>query len=84
MFLKTPSRIILQFSSVVNRILRKKLVLLKKQYQNLSYKIKEETEDGDNATVEVEIEVYDYITRLPEWKPKVETEGYYAVQFIVK
>lgn len=31
-----------------------------------------------------EIEVYDYITRLPEWKPKVETEGYYAVQFIVK
>lgn len=34
--------------------------LMKKQYQNLSYKIKEETEDGDNATVTVEIEVYDY------------------------
>lgn len=34
--------------------------LMKKQYQNLSYKIKDETEDGDNATVTVEIEVYDY------------------------
>lgn len=34
--------------------------LMKKQYQNLSYKIKDETEDGNNATVQVEIEVYDY------------------------
>ena len=34
--------------------------LMKKQYQNLNYKIKEETEDGNNATVVVEIEVYDY------------------------
>ena len=34
--------------------------ILKKQYQNLSYEIKDETIDGDNATVEVEIEVYDY------------------------
>ncbi len=31
-----------------------------------------------------EIEVFDYITRLPEWKPNIEAEGYYAVQFIVK
>ncbi len=30
------------------------------------------------------IEVKDYITRLPEWKPEIETEGYYIVQFIVK
>ena len=34
--------------------------ILKKQYQNLSYEIKDETVDGNNATVEVEIEVYDY------------------------
>lgn len=34
--------------------------LMKKQYQNLSYKIKDETIDGDKATVEAEIEVYDY------------------------
>lgn len=34
--------------------------LMKKQYQNLSYKIKDETQDGTNANVEVEIEVYDY------------------------
>jgi len=34
--------------------------LLEKQYQNLSYEVKEETIDGDNATVTVEIEVIDY------------------------
>ena len=34
--------------------------ILKKQYQNLAYEIKDETVDGDNATVEVEIKVYDY------------------------
>ena len=34
--------------------------LMKKQYQNLSYKIKNETEDGDKATVTVEIQVLDY------------------------
>jgi len=34
--------------------------LLEKQYQNLSYEIKDELIDGDNATVLVEIEVMDY------------------------
>ncbi len=34
--------------------------ILKNQYQHLSYEIKDETIDGDNATVEVEIEVYNY------------------------
>lgn len=34
--------------------------LMKKQYQNLMYKIKDETVDGDQATVEVEIEVFNY------------------------
>ena len=34
--------------------------ILKKQYQNLSYKIKDETVDGDTGVVEIEIEVYDY------------------------
>ena len=40
--------------------------LMKKQYQNLSYKIKDETEDGDNATIQVEIEVYDYGKAIQE------------------
>lgn len=40
--------------------------LMKRQYQNLSYKIKDETEDGDNATIEVEIEVYDYGRAISE------------------
>lgn len=34
--------------------------LLKHQYQHLSYKIKDESIDGSNAVVSVEIEVYDY------------------------
>lgn len=34
--------------------------LLEKQYKNLTYKIKDELIDGDNATVVVEIEVLDY------------------------
>ena len=34
--------------------------LMKRQYKNLTYKIKEEIEDGDTATVIVEIQVFDY------------------------
>lgn len=40
--------------------------LMKKQYQNLSYKIKDETEDGNSAIIEVEIEVYDYGKAISE------------------
>lgn len=45
--------------------------LMKKQYKDLTYTIKEETIDGNNATVTVEIEVYDYNKAL------VEAENYY-------
>ena len=38
--------------------------ILKKHYQDLVYKIKEETVNGDKATVEVEIEVSDYTKAL--------------------
>lgn len=34
--------------------------LMKKQYQNLTYTIKDEEIDGDTAIVKVEIEVYDF------------------------
>lgn len=34
--------------------------LIKKQYQSMSYEIKDTKEDGDKATVTVEIEVLDY------------------------
>lgn len=34
--------------------------LMKKHYQNLKYEIKDEIVDGNQATVTVEIEVYDY------------------------
>ena len=45
--------------------------ILKKQYQNLAYEIKNETIDGDKATVEVEIKVYDY------YKINMASETYY-------
>lgn len=42
--------------------------LMEKQYQNLSYKIKNEEITGSTATVDVEIEVYDYATSIAEAK----------------
>ncbi len=39
---------------------KKYRTILERQYHNLSYEIKEEQIDGDNATITVEIEVYDY------------------------
>lgn len=40
--------------------------ILKKHYQDLVYKVKEETVNGDKATVEVEIEVNDYTKVLKQ------------------
>lgn len=40
--------------------------LMIKQYQNLSYKIKNEQTDGDAANVIVELEVFDYNNALTE------------------
>ena len=34
--------------------------IMKRQYKDMTYDIKDETIDGDNATVTAEIEVYDY------------------------
>ena len=51
--------------------------LMEKQYQNLSYKIKNETINGDNATVDVEVEVYDYrnaIAKAEEYRDKNKDE----------
>lgn len=38
--------------------------LISDQYKSLTYEIKDETIDGDNATVEVEIEVKDFATAI--------------------
>lgn len=40
--------------------------IMKKHYQDLTYKIKEETVNGDKATVEAEIEVNDYTKVLKQ------------------
>ncbi len=40
--------------------------LMKKQYKNLDYKIKDETQDGNKAIVSVEIEVIDYGKSISE------------------
>ena len=39
---------------------------MKKQYQNLTYTIKDEEIDGDTAIVKVEIEVYDFNKAMNE------------------
>lgn len=38
--------------------------LIERQYQNMTYKIKDENTDKDNATVTVEVEVFDYRSSL--------------------
>lgn len=55
--------------------------LLKKHYQNLDYDIKEETINGDSASVKVEIEVTDYskIKREIEEKRTLSSEEFYDV-----
>ena len=45
--------------------------IMKKQYKDMTYEIKDEVIDGDNATVTAEIEVYDY------YKINRESEDYY-------
>ena len=45
--------------------------VMKRQYRDLTYEIKDETIDGDNATVTAEVEVYDY------YKVNKEAEEYY-------
>lgn len=45
--------------------------LMERQYQNLSYKIKDENTKGDNSNVTVEIETYDYRSSLDN------SENYY-------
>ena len=42
--------------------------ILEKQYQNLSYKIENEEINGEEATVDVEIEVLDYATIIRDAK----------------
>lgn len=42
--------------------------LMQKQYQNLSYKITDEKQEDDTATVDVEIEVYDYKSSITKSK----------------
>ena len=46
--------------------------LMIKQYQNLSYKIKSEQTNGDNANVIVELEVFDYNNALKETDDYIE------------
>lgn len=49
--------------------------LMEKQYQNLSYKITDEKVEDDTATVDVEIEVFDYQTSITKSKEYYETHS---------
>jgi len=49
--------------------------LMKKQYQNLSYKIKDEKIDGQHASIVTEIEVYDYNKAIQESDDYLNTNG---------
>lgn len=54
--------------------------LIKKQYQNLSYEIKEEKIDGNHATVEAQIKVTDYQKAFSNYDKNADTSGTYYEQ----
>ena len=57
--------------NVSNKQKEKYLELIKKQYQNMSYKITNIEEDNDNAKAHLEVEIYDYESSINN------TEEYY-------
>lgn len=61
-------------SNVKNNLDDEYQKLIKKQYKSLVYEIKEESIDGNNATVLVEIKVLDYINTLKDYNNRVLTE----------
>ena len=66
--------------NIIVRFKEKYKDLLEKQYQNLSYKIKDEEIEKDTATVVVEIEVLDYktaINKVKEYKNDKECVTYF-------
>ena len=70
---KMDSTVLAQLDSVISEDVnmsdeqkKKYRSLMEKQYQNLSYKVKNEEIKGNNATVDVEIEVFDYATSIAE------------------
>ncbi len=76
---KMDSTVLAQLDSVISEDVnmsdeqkRQYRSLMEKQYQNLSYKIKNEEIKGNSATVDVEIEVFDYATSI------VESRKYYS------
>ena len=76
---KMDSTVLAQLDSVISEDVnmsdeqkREYRSLMEKQYQNLSYKVKNEEIKGNSATVDVEIEVFDYATSIAE------TRKYYS------
>lgn len=59
-------QVILEESILDNDLKDRYRELMKKQYGDLSYKVKNETIDGNTAVVEVEIEVYDYNSAIKQ------------------
>lgn len=49
--------------------------IMKRQYKDLTYKVKNEAIDGKTALVEVEIEVYDYAQAITETEDKLINNG---------
>ena len=54
--------------------------LIEKQYKNLSYEIKDEEIDGNNATITTEIEVLDYKKIVNEVNSRYQGRGDYTVE----
>ncbi len=58
---------LIEDNSISDNFIKQYNDIIKKQYRNLSYEIKDEIIDGDSATVVVEIEVLDYKSVLGKY-----------------
>ena len=66
-----------QDSNIDNDLKKRYEALIKKQYQNLAYEVKEEMIDGDIATVTTQVEVVDYAKVIEKYDQNVSDDDYH-------
>ena len=75
--IKISSNDLIKENNLSEKYIQEYEKLIKKQYENLSYEVKEEVIDGDSATVTTEIEVLDYKDILTKYNIDINTDEYH-------
>ena len=75
--IKISSNDLIKENNLSEKYIQEYEKLIKKQYENLSYEVKEEVIDGDSATVTTKIEVLDYKDILTKYNIDINTDEYH-------